>query len=534
MATAALTPYETDLRDGDRQYGTNGFMLSTCVRLTSETLREITEYYSTTLQSDIARSSLAATFEPSPVHTRVIAGLESALKDTMTSRALRDAVVLTCVAEHASDIAPVVASIAYETAINRTIVASGRELKSWHKGDADRPMITGTADNVLYIDPSYVCARGPMAGNSVNKEMRHFGPKSNNHAAGLMLPVIGLDSSGHLVFDTDVLDVPLEDAVARAIGPIRAKLSYVDARIKRDKPFTVIGAIWIECVVAEFCSHDILAAHPAFIAALARLCEKHGVALVFDDSYAGCGRTGVMWTFQHYAEEFAPDFVIFGKHAGTSGLMQIRRPTTDVVRTTIGYVSFTSMFGSVPHIMHATKLINHAHTTLANVQAIDEHMRAAFQRLVEENDDLIFSGAGCLWACDSHKVWMRRAHCFRITLPMDADPDELVRVLFDHNAFVVRVHSSRCLLCDKDCSADDVGVKRCAGCPVVAHSACLSSGVGVNFHAWKGNVCFECTPFHEARLVIAEEIFKDPSAPAQTRRDAHAEAQKIKADLCQV
>ncbi len=53
----------------------------------------------------------------------------------------------------------------------------------------------------------------------------------------------------------------------------------------------------------------------AYLQAVRRLCDKHGVLLILDEVQAGLGRTGKLWAFEHY--DILPDMVVLGK--GLSG-----------------------------------------------------------------------------------------------------------------------------------------------------------------------------------------------------------------------
>ena len=50
---------------------------------------------------------------------------------------------------------------------------------------------------------------------------------------------------------------------------------------------------------------------PGWLADLRRLCDDHGIVLVFDEVQTGVGRTGTMWASEH--EHVTPDIMCIGK-----------------------------------------------------------------------------------------------------------------------------------------------------------------------------------------------------------------------------
>lgn len=69
------------------------------------------------------------------------------------------------------------------------------------------------------------------------------------------------------------------------------------------------AAIIIEPILGE---GGFLVPPPHFLGALRKLCDKHGMLLVFDEVQSGVGRTGRWWGHQHF-EGAAPDIMVFAK-----------------------------------------------------------------------------------------------------------------------------------------------------------------------------------------------------------------------------
>ncbi|HEX6130785.1 MAG TPA: 4-aminobutyrate--2-oxoglutarate transaminase [Actinomycetota bacterium] len=69
-----------------------------------------------------------------------------------------------------------------------------------------------------------------------------------------------------------------------------------------------VAAIFIELVQGE---GGFVPAPRAFVEGLRRICDRHGILLVFDEVQTGFGRTGTMWAADHYGVE--PDLMTIAK-----------------------------------------------------------------------------------------------------------------------------------------------------------------------------------------------------------------------------
>jgi ornithine--oxo-acid transaminase len=92
-------------------------------------------------------------------------------------------------------------------------------------------------------------------------------------------------------------------------------------------PFT--AAVLIEPIQGEA---GVITPPPGYLASLRRICDRHGVLLIFDEVQSGFGRTGRNFCFEH--ENARPDGLIVGKALG-GGLMPVsafvaRRSLMDV------------------------------------------------------------------------------------------------------------------------------------------------------------------------------------------------------------
>jgi acetylornithine/N-succinyldiaminopimelate aminotransferase len=101
-----------------------------------------------------------------------------------------------------------------------------------------------------------------------------------------------LDGFGPVVEGFDQMPFGDLDATRRTIGP-------------------ATGAILIEPIMGEGGVREV---PPEFLRALRRLCDEHGLLLMFDEVQTGMGRTGRLFAYQHSGVE--PDVMALAKALG--------------------------------------------------------------------------------------------------------------------------------------------------------------------------------------------------------------------------
>lgn len=141
------------------------------------------------------------------------------------------------------------------------------------------------------------------------------------------LAVSGSASTRNLggVSRQDVIRVPYEDYPNRAFD----SASYIDHVLGDpgsgvEKP----AAIILETIQAE---GGMNTASPAWLAAIQRICRKHGVVLIVDDIQAGAGRTGDSFSFE--TAKIEPDIICLSQLLSGSGnplSVVLIRPDIDI------------------------------------------------------------------------------------------------------------------------------------------------------------------------------------------------------------
>jgi 4-aminobutyrate aminotransferase len=72
-----------------------------------------------------------------------------------------------------------------------------------------------------------------------------------------------------------------------------------------------VACIYMEPVLGE---GGYVVPHPKFVQEIRKICDDHGILLVFDEIQCGYGRTGKMWASQHF--NVIPDIMTVGKAIG--------------------------------------------------------------------------------------------------------------------------------------------------------------------------------------------------------------------------
>ncbi len=84
-------------------------------------------------------------------------------------------------------------------------------------------------------------------------------------------------------------------------------LKFLETQLRHEGEGKV-AAVIIEPVLA---SGGIIVPPPEYLPALRRLCDRHGMLLIFDEVVTGIGRTGKMFACEHWG--VSPDILVLGK-----------------------------------------------------------------------------------------------------------------------------------------------------------------------------------------------------------------------------
>lgn len=170
------------------------------------------------------------------------------------------------------------------------------------------------------------------------------------------------------------------------------------------------AAILVEPVQGE---GGIRPAEPAFLAGLRRLCDEHGLVLIFDEVQCGVGRTGALFAYQYYGVE--PDIMTLAKGVG-GGVPLGAMVARGEVAEGFGRGSHASTYGGNPLASAAGCVVLDA----VMADGFLEHVTAMGERL----------RAGLCEAVGSHpRVRDIRGVGLMNGVELDADPADALRVV---------------------------------------------------------------------------------------------------------
>jgi len=127
---------------------------------------------------------------------------------------------------------------------------------------------------------------------------------------------------------------------------------------------------------------------PEFIQGLRKACDEHGLLLILDEIQCGYGRTGKMWAYEHYG--ITPDIMTVAKGIGGGFPLGACLATEEAAK---GMVIGThgSTYGGNPLAMAAGEAVLDVMLEpgfLDHVTAMGDRLRAAFEQLIPNHDDL--------------------------------------------------------------------------------------------------------------------------------------------------
>lgn len=103
------------------------------------------------------------------------------------------------------------------------------------------------------------------------------------------------------------------EELKKAVKPLLPKVKFMEFNALKDLDLLSEETA---CVVVEVIQGEagIIAANPEFLKALRKKCDELGILLIFDEIQTGFGRTGKLFSFQHY--NILPDILCVAKAMG--------------------------------------------------------------------------------------------------------------------------------------------------------------------------------------------------------------------------
>ncbi|GGD92108.1 acetylornithine transaminase [Paenibacillus nasutitermitis] len=143
-----------------------------------------------------------------------------------------------------------------------------------------------------------------------------------------------------------------QEKVKEGFGPLPEGFRYVplhDIDALEAAITDQTAAIMMETVLAE---GGVIPVEPAFLQHVAKLCKEQGLLLIIDEIQTGMGRTGKLFSFEHYGIE--PDIFTLAKGLGSGFPVGAMLAKGHLIEA-FGAGSHGSTFGGTPLAMSAVK-----------------------------------------------------------------------------------------------------------------------------------------------------------------------------------
>jgi 4-aminobutyrate aminotransferase len=141
-----------------------------------------------------------------------------------------------------------------------------------------------------------------------------------------------------------------------------------------------VAAVFMEPIQGE---GGYVMPRPEFVRAWRKLCDEHGILLVFDEIQSGVGRTGKMWACEHFGVE--PDVLLTAKGLGSGlpiGAILAKEKVMTWGRGTHG----TTFGGNPVCCAAALATLDVVHSELcANAAKMGERLLAGLRKLQEKH-----------------------------------------------------------------------------------------------------------------------------------------------------
>ena len=197
-----------------------------------------------------------------------------------------------------------------------------------------------------FADRIFFCNSGAEANEAALKLARKY---AQDHSNGKKYGIITMDYSFHgRTFAT--LTATGQDKFHHGFGPLLPGFKYVpfnDMAALRAAVTDITCAVMIEPIQAE---GGVNMPADDYLKNVRQLCDELGLLLIYDEVQVGMGRTGKLFSYEHYG--VAPDIMTIAKAIG-GGLPGGAMLATKKVAETFTAGSHASTFGGNPVVMAA-------------------------------------------------------------------------------------------------------------------------------------------------------------------------------------
>jgi 4-aminobutyrate aminotransferase-like enzyme len=248
-----------------------------------------------------------------------------------------------------------------------------------------------------------------------------------------------------------------------AINQIKTKL----------KQYPSIGGLFLEPIIGPY---GVYFYRPEFLLQIQSICKEHSILLIADETLT-VGRTGKFFAYEYY-DDFKPDFIIFGKGIGVSGIS-----CSDKWKDQFNFETWTqtTITADAHTLLRSTLILNRIadDNLMKNIEEVGSHL---IGRLKDHEKHVSAKhqsrGIGGL-IYSTTDLLIKRA-VFRLLPPLTLTK-EMVDKLFTNLQFP---EADYCHLCK-------TGGKLllCDGCPKAFHLDCLNLKEFPKEEFWYCNDC---------------------------------------------
>ncbi|HZG72607.1 MAG TPA: aminotransferase class III-fold pyridoxal phosphate-dependent enzyme, partial [Chondromyces sp.] len=321
--------------------------------------------------------------------------------------------------------------------------------------------LTGTTPSsieILYFESCFGSSRGALSGMCFVEEHRKYGVQLDH----LKIP------SPH--YWKNPFSTLLNQSEMNKLQTLEEEA--IQLIVEKISSYPSIGALLIEPIVGPY---GVYFYQPKFLLQLRELCTSKSLLLIADETLT-IGRTGKFFGYQHY-KDFEPDFIIFGKGIGLSGLASCGKWREDY---NLNIWNQTTVQAGAIELLRSALILNRIADDglMDNIAATGSYLVNKLNELSRQKGEAKARGIGGLIYAQAIKIPLNTAH-FRLLPPLTLTIQQVDKLL-------TSMDFPQQDICNECHNGGDVLL--CDSCPRVFHLKCIGLSE-VPEGIWECNQC---------------------------------------------